>query len=84
LDVEACAHSVTSFILFALLGTIGRVFKCRCVAALGQKMSDSKNEQRVNVKFLVILKKSSTENFQSVTEAYGEVCVSGPGDFEGR
>jgi hypothetical protein len=47
-------------------------------------MSDLKNEQGVNVKFLVILKKSSTENFQLVTEAYGEVCVSGPGDFEGR
>jgi hypothetical protein len=44
LDVEVCAHRVTSFILFTLPGTRGRVFKCRCVVALGQKMSDSKSE----------------------------------------
>jgi hypothetical protein len=39
-------------------------------------MSDCKNEQRVNVKFLVKLKKSATETFQVLTEAYGEDCIS--------
>jgi len=39
-------------------------------------MSDCKSEQRVNIKFLVKLKKSGTENFQLLTEAYGEDCMS--------
>jgi len=37
-------------------------------------MSDCKSE-RVNIKFLVKLKKSATETFQLLTEAYGEDCM---------
>jgi hypothetical protein len=33
---------------------------------------ECKSEQRVNIKFLVKLKKSATETFQLLTEAYGE------------
>jgi hypothetical protein len=47
----------------------------RHVLILGQKMSDCKSE-RVNIKFLVKLKKSTTETFQLLTGAYGEDCVS--------
>ena len=39
-------------------------------------MSDCKNEQGVNIKFLVKVKKSATETFQLLTEAYGEDCMS--------
>ena len=38
-------------------------------------MSDCESE-RVNVKFLVKLKKSATETFQLLTEAYVEDCMS--------
>jgi hypothetical protein len=38
-------------------------------------MLDCKSE-RVNIKFLVKLKKSTTATFQLLTEAYGEDCVS--------
>jgi len=38
-------------------------------------MSDCKSE-RVNIKFLVKLKKSATETFQLLTEAYGEDSMS--------
>jgi len=37
-------------------------------------MSDCKSE-RVNIKFLVKLKKSATETFQLLTEAYGKDCM---------
>lgn len=60
------------------------MFKCRCVVALGQKMSVSKSKQRVNIKLVVILKKLATENVQLMTEPYCEVCVSGPRFFEER
>jgi hypothetical protein len=69
-------HSVTRLSSVALLSTSGRIFKYRRVLILGRKMSDCKIEQRVNIKFLVKLKKSATENFQLLTEAYGEDCVS--------
>ena len=39
-------------------------------------MSDCKSEQRVNIKFLVKLKNSSTKTFKLLTEAYGEDCMS--------
>ena len=39
-------------------------------------MVDCKSEQRVNIRFLVKLKKSATETFLLLTEAYGEDCVS--------
>ena len=39
-------------------------------------MSECKSDQGVNINFLVKLKKSATENFQLLTEAYGEDCVS--------
>jgi len=45
-------------------------------------MSDCKSEQRVNIKFLVKLKKSATETFQLLTEAYGEDCMSRAHVFE--
>jgi len=38
-------------------------------------MSDCKSG-RVNIKFLVKLKKSATETFQLLTEAYGDDCMS--------
>ena len=44
-------------------------------------MSDCKSE-RVNIKFLVKLKKSATETFQLLTEAYGEDYMSRARVFE--
>jgi hypothetical protein len=44
-------------------------------------MSDCKSEQ-INIKFLVKLKKSATETFQLLTEAYGEDCMSRARVFE--
>ena len=44
-------------------------------------MSDCKSE-RVNIKFLVKLKKSATETFQLLTEACGEDCMSRARMFE--
>jgi hypothetical protein len=44
-------------------------------------MPDCKSE-RVNIKFLVKLKKSATETFQLLTEAYGEDCMSRARVFE--
>jgi len=71
--VPTC-HSVTRLTLITLLITSGHIFKYRPVHILGQNMSDCKSE-RVNIKFLVKLKKSVTETFQLLTEAYGEDCV---------
>jgi len=68
-------HSVTRLSSIALLSTSGRIFKYRCVLILGRKMSDCKSE-RVNIKFLVKLKKSAKETFKLLTEAYGEDCMS--------
>jgi len=45
-------------------------------------MSDCKSEQRVNIKFIVKLKKSATETFQLLTEAYVEDCMSRARVFE--
>jgi len=45
-------------------------------------MSDCKSEQRVNIKFLVKLKKFATEAIQLLTEAYGEDCLSRARVFE--
>ena len=69
-------YSVTRLSSAALLSTSGRVFKYRRVLILGRKMSECKSDQGVNINFLVKLKKSATENFQLLTEAYGEDCVS--------
>jgi len=44
-------------------------------------MSDCKSE-RVKIEFLVKLKKSTTETFQLLTEAYGEDCMSRACVFE--
>ena len=65
-------HSVTRLSSIALLSTSGRVFKYMHVLILGRKMSDCKGKQRVNINFLVKLKKFATKNFQLLTEAYGE------------
>ena len=62
--------------------TSGRIFKYRRFLILGRKMSDCKSEQRVNIKFLVKLKKSAKETFQLLTEAYGEDCTSRARVFE--
>jgi len=77
-------HSVTRLSLIALLSTSGRIFRHRRVLILGRKMSDCKSEQRVNIKFLVKLKKSVTETFQFLTDAYGEDCMSRARVFEWR
>jgi len=69
-------HSVTRLSSIALLITSGCIFKYRCVLILGQKMSDCKSEQSVNIKFLVKLKKFATETLQLLTEAYGKYCIS--------
>jgi len=45
-------------------------------------MLDCKSEQRVNMKFLVKLKKSVMETFQLLTEAYSEDCMSRARVFE--
>ena len=64
-----------------ICGTSGRMFKHRRILILGRKMSDCKSE-RVNIKFLVKMKKSTTETFQLLTEAYGEDCMSRACMFE--
>ena len=64
-------QSSASISSIALLSTCVRILKYRCVFMLGRKMSDCKSE-RVNIKFLAKLKKSVTETFQLLTEAYGE------------
>ena len=74
-------HSVTRLSSIALLSTSGRVFKYRHVFILSRKMLECKSE-RVNIKFLVKLKKSTTETFQLLTEAYGEDCMSRAHVFE--
>ena len=56
--------------------------KHRRVLILDRKMSDCKSEQRVNIKFLVKLKKFATEAIQLLTEAYGEDCLSRARVFE--
>ena len=68
-------RSVARLSLVTLLSTSGQIFKYRRVLILGRKMSDCRSEQ-VNIKFLVKLKKSMTETFQLLTEAYGEDRVS--------
>ena len=68
-------HSATRLSSIALLSTSGRIFKYRRVLILGRKMSDCKSEQGVHIKSLDKLKKSATETFQLLTEAYGEDCV---------
>ena len=74
-------HSVTRLSSIALLSTSGSIFKYRHVLILGQKMSDFKSE-RVNIKFLAKLKKSTMETYQLLMEAYGENCMSHARMFE--
>jgi len=73
--------SVTRLSPIALLSTSGRIFKYRRVFIPRRKMSDCKSE-RVNIKFLVKLNKSTMETFQLLTEAYGEYCTSRARVFE--
>jgi hypothetical protein len=75
-------HRETTLNSIALLSMSGRVFKYRRFLTLDQKMLECKSEQRVNIKFLVKLKKSATETFQLLTEAYGEECMSRARVFE--
>jgi len=74
-------HSVTRPSSIALLSTSGCIFKHRHVYILGQKI-DCKSERRVNIKFVVKVKKSAMETFQLLTEAYGENCLSCAHVFE--
>jgi len=74
-------HSVTRLSSIAFFSTSGYIFKYRRVLILGWKMLDYRSEQ-VNIKFLVKLKKSSTETFQLLTEAYSEDCMSRAHVFE--
>ena len=69
-------QSVTRVSSIALLSTSGRIFIYRRVLILGRKMSDCKCKQRVNIKFLVKMKKSVTEKFQLLTEVYVQDCMS--------
>ena len=45
-------------------------------------MLDTKSDQRVNIRFLVKLKKSATETYQMLLEAYGDKCLSRACVFE--
>ncbi|KYN42047.1 hypothetical protein ALC56_03516 [Trachymyrmex septentrionalis] len=45
-------------------------------------MCDEKHEQRINVKFLVKLKKTPTECYKLLKEAYGENSLSRARVFE--
>ena len=80
-------HSVTRLSLIALLSTSGCIFKHRRVFILGRKMSDCKSE-RVNIKFLVRLKKFVTETFQFwlritvKTACLMHMCLNGTNDFQ--
>jgi hypothetical protein len=74
-------HSVKRLCSIALINTSGRIVKYRPVLILGRKMLDCKSEQ-VNIMFLVKLKKSVTEIFQLLNEAYGEDCMSCAHVFE--
>jgi len=74
-------HGVTRLSSIASLSTSGRIVKYRRVLILGRKMSDCKSE-RVNVRFLVKLKKSTIETFQLLTGAYGEDFMSRARVFE--
>jgi len=74
-------HSVTRLSSITLLSKSGRIFKYRRVLIFRQKMSHCKSE-RVNITFLVNLKKSTTETFQLLIEAYGEDCMSRARVFE--
>ena len=67
-------HSVKRLSSIVLLSTSERIFKYRRVLILCREMSDCKSE-RVNIKFLVKLKKSATETFHLLTEAYREDCM---------
>jgi hypothetical protein len=43
---------------------------------LVRKMTDTKIEQRTNIKFLAKLKKTATETYQLLREIYGEDTLS--------
>jgi hypothetical protein len=43
---------------------------------LVRKMTDTKIEQRTNIKFLAKLKKTATETYQLLHEVYGEDTLS--------
>ena len=73
---------VTRLSSIALLSTSGCIFKYRRVLILCRNMLDCKREQRVNIKFLVKLKKSAMETFQLLTEAYDEDWLSRARVFE--
>jgi hypothetical protein len=47
-----------------------------------RKMTDTKIEQRANIKFLAKLKKTATETYQLLCEVYGEDTLSRARVFE--
>ena len=72
---------VTRLSSINLPSTSGPIFKYRCILILSWKMSDCKSE-RVNIKFLVKLKKTVTETLQLLPETYGEDSMSCARVFE--
>jgi hypothetical protein len=60
--VPTCHHE-TRLNSNSLLSKSGRVFKYIRFLTLGRKVLECKSEQRVNIKFLVKVKKSVTETF---------------------
>ena len=64
------------------LSKIDRNFKKCHIVISRRKMEDCKIEQRVNIKFLVKLRKSMIETFHLLTEAYGDDCLSRTRVFE--
>jgi hypothetical protein len=66
-------HCETRLNSITLLNMDGRVFKYN-LFILSWKM-ECKSEQRVNIKFLVKVKKFAMETFQLLTGAYSEECM---------
>jgi hypothetical protein len=49
---------------------------------VGKKMSDTNLEQRINIKFCVMIGKSASETLALSTVAYGEYAMTKSGVFE--
>ena len=64
------------------LHAIYRKFKKCHIVESCRKIEDCKIEQRVNIQFLVKLRKSATETFHLFKEVYGEDCLSRTQAFE--
>ena len=56
--------------------------KWTCFFLVPKTMCDEKHEQRINLKFLVKLKKTPTECYKLLQEAYGDISLSRARVFE--